>query len=207
MEGVVLCSGGIAMKKMLLLAVLVAGIAAPAAAQSVAYGQSTEVRGSLLYHDLGLNEEGRIEEGFDLQGEIIGPKLNALKWIAAPRASLMASVNTAGGTNYVAASLVWGGNWSERWFGEFGLGYALHDGDTTVVYKRDDPRYQRLDPNRLATGSADLFRLGLLVGYRVSDRMTVSLASEHLSHAGLLGKGNRQGLDGAGLRIGYTLGQ
>jgi lipid A 3-O-deacylase len=168
---------------------------------------AAEVRIGVLGHDLGWNSgAGGKEGGLDLQAELVGAPLPLPAWTGRPRPSLSISANSEGDTNYAGANLIWRAQATDRLFGEFTLGYVVHDGETTLPPNPADPIRIRKDRDNIIFGSRDVFRLNLQAGVRLSERVEAALVLEHLSHGQILASGRNEGLDSAGLRLGYRFG-
>ena len=104
----------------------------------------------------------------------------------------MASLNLAGGTNFLVGGL--SARFGERVYVRPGLGLAIHDGSAS--------NFQL--PDRLAFGSRILFEPEVGVGARINERMTIEASWVHLSHATLLGRQN-PGIDNIGVRLNLAL--
>lgn len=100
---------------------------------------------------------------------------------------VLASVNTEGGTNYVAAGLSW--KWGTKLYLRPGIGLAIHDGQDGTHRTGD-------------LGSRVLFVPELAAGVQISERASIELSYVHLSHAWLFGDRN-PGIDMVGLRISF----
>ena len=172
----------------ILLAVAVAlpGLTPAAFAQE---GIVSEMRVGLLAHDVDALSFNR-ESGADVNLEVLFTSPDLLQAIGAPRPHLGTSVNTSGDTSILYTGLTWHWELMPRLFTEAHLGGAVHNGKIISD-----------DPGRKSLGSRALFRLGLSVGYDLTERYNASLIFDHVSNAGL-GSAN-EGMDSVGLRIGY----
>lgn len=193
------------MARPFLLALVAAAIASPAAAGEAFVG--------VYAHDVddGISY-GHFEEGAQV---VVGARttaLDELKAIGRPSVHLLAGVNTAGGTDYVAAGLSWRLRLSERFYLQPGVGIAVHD--SKINYPSpDEPgispaeRLKRLNDfeTKLDLNSRVLFEPELSLGYKATERLSVELSWIHLSHARLAGHYN-PGVADVGLRVLYRYG-
>jgi lipid A 3-O-deacylase len=184
------------------LALVLALSAAPARAAPDEAGEGglvSELRLSLLNHDVGFPNAHsahfdpfghRFEGGVDLGAEVIfrGPAL--LRPAFAPRPRLGFTINTAGHTDALYADLVWDHAFAAGPFVEGFLGGAVHDG-----HLRD------ANPHDSNLGSRLLFHLGLEAGWRFYRGLGVSLMWAHMSNSALAA--HNQGLDCIGIRLGW----
>ncbi|HXI88122.1 MAG TPA: acyloxyacyl hydrolase [Parvularculaceae bacterium] len=177
------------------LIVLAAGAAILMSAGAEARAPIDEIRLGVLAHDSGPFTR-RKEHGAGINGEIIFKAPRVLKFLGSPRPILGASIATEdGATNAVYAGLAWQVKLPSRFFVEGGAGIAVHDGDT---------QFKPTDKNINGTiylGCRALFRLSADLGYRLTDRLSVSAHADHMSNAGLCD--DNEGLDNTGVRLGY----
>ncbi|MCH8092603.1 MAG: acyloxyacyl hydrolase, partial [Proteobacteria bacterium] len=115
---------------------------------------------------------------------------DALGSIGSPRPHLGFSVNTGGDTDQFYAGLTWEWDFWRRLFAGFGLGGAIHDGETET---------SRTDRKEL--GCRVLFRGSLELGYRLTRRHGISLFYDQISNLAICDK--NEGLETAGVRYGY----
>ncbi|PWE16437.1 hypothetical protein DDZ18_13550 [Marinicauda salina] len=167
-----------------------------------AHAQLDEVRAGIAAHDWIENRE----DGPQLVGEVLFDSPDLLAAIGAPRPSLLASVNTRGGTNLGAASLIWDIEPAPRLRLEAGFGLAWHDGVIDVDVRRDRENALRLKDSRVLLGSRWLFRSQIGADYAVAERWAIGVFYEHYSHGQILASGRNQGLDEAGVRLSYRFG-
>ena len=104
------------------------------------------------------------------------------------------SLNSKGGTHYVAAGLAW--KFGDRLYVRPGLGLAVHTGSAA--------NFSNPDNRKIEFGSRILFEPELGIGARVNDRLTIEASWVHLSHATLLGRQN-PGIDNIGVRLNLAL--
>ena len=155
---------------------------------------------------------GHFEEGAQVVFGARTTALDELKVIGRARVHLLAGVNTAGGTNYVATGLSWRFRLSERFYIQPGIGLAIHDGKINYP-SPDEPgispaeRLKRLSDfeTKLDLGSRVLFEPELSLGYKATERLSVELSWIHLSHARLAGRYN-PGVGDVGVRLLYRYG-
>jgi lipid A 3-O-deacylase len=156
-----------------------------------AMGILDEAKLGLLAHDLPIGADRR-EQGVDTNLELLftSPALLAPVW--APRPDIGINVNSSGGNSYAYAGLTWEANFTDQFFGDLGLGGAVHDGpDLTAQTTRD----------RKGLGTRALFHESVALGYRVSANWNGSAYLDHVSNAGL-GRHN-PGITNLGMRLGY----
>jgi hypothetical protein len=155
---------------------------------------------------------GHFEEGAQIVFGARTTALDELKFIGRARVHLLAGVNTAGGTDYVATGLSWRFPISERFYIQPGIGVAIHDGKINYP-SPDEPgitpaeRLKRLSDfeTKLDLNSRVLFEPEVSIGYKATNRLSVELSWIHLSHARLAGRYN-PGVADVGLRVLYRYG-
>ena len=150
----------------------------------------------VLAHDIGFLGH-HVENGTDINGELLFASPGFLSWIGAPRPHIGGSVNTSGNTSYGYIGLTWS---YDLWRDLFGAGDAFfvagslgggaHDG-----YLNSGPSERKL------LGSRVLFRESAELGYRVTPAISISIMLDHLSNAGIADHNN--GLTNIGVRTGY----
>lgn len=167
-----------------LLLVVAALPVAPAQA-----GLVDEVRLGLLYHDPGGWGGSGIEEGFDVNGELIfSPAREVLSGVLRP--NLGFSLNSEGDTSKIYGGAVWEYRWPRGYFFDLALGLAVHDGETDEG-----------SANLNQLGSPVLFRVAFEAGFTVGRSHTISILFDHISNAYLADP--NEGLDTVGIRYGY----
>jgi hypothetical protein len=156
---------------------------------------------------------GHKEHGRQIVVGVRTASLDELSFIWRPRLHLIAGVNTAGGTDYVAAGLSWRFNFGDdRFYFAPGIGAAVHNGSVDLP-SPDAPGLTLAERQRrfydwqhkLDLGSRVLFEPELSLGWRATDRLSLELSWIHLSHAQLAGRQN-PGLGDFGLRAVYRYG-
>lgn len=154
-----------------------------------------EFKAGLMAHDITLG--GRhVENGADINGEILFVSPSFLDVIGAPRPHLGGWVNTRGNTDAAYAGLTWGLPIFKSIFGEsdgltiYGsLGGALQDG-----YEDSAPA------GRKRLGSPVLFRESVELGYQITPVYSISAMVDHISNANL--GSHNAGITNAGARVG-----
>lgn len=160
------------------VAAALAFLAFPAAADEVFVG--------LYDHDVDLNVTvSGYEPGASFQLGWRGEPSEPLRAIGRPSPYALASVNTEGASNFVAAGLSW--KVGDRVYFRPGLGVAYVD-------------YEAGRADRIDYGSHVVFAPEVAVGWRVSERTSVEASWIHLSHAQLFSKQN-PGMDAVGIRV------
>ena len=156
---------------------------------------------------------GHTEHGKQIVFGVRTAALDELSFIWRPRAHLIAGVNTAGGTDYVAAGLSWRFNFGgDRFYFSPGIGVAVHNGSVNLP----SPYEPGLTPaeqqrrlynweHKLDLGSRVLFEPEWSLGWRATDRLSLELSWIHMSHAQLAGHQN-PGLGDFGIRAVYRYG-
>lgn len=196
------------MRVLMIAALTAAGAALPLAAPASA-GVVEEFRLGVMQHDLDVLNEGSggKEDGFNVTGSVVLATPGILQWAWDPEPFGMFSWNSDGGTNFGAVGLKWDRRFTDRFFGEFDFGYAIHDGVVELPPNPGDPVRIRLAETRVIFGSRDLFYSSLSAGLRVTDHVDTALVFEHLSHGQILAEGKNEGLDTFGLRFSYRFGE
>jgi len=170
-----------------------------------AHADVNEVRVGLMAHNICITncKNADKENGPDLELEADWDSPHVLHWLGSPRPYALASINLAGETSHVAVGLDWRFRLTEHWSLEPGIGYAIHNGKVRNPYPDGDPRATQFSDEHILFGSRDLFRPTLGLTYAVNDHWDAQFFYAHLSHGQILGKGRNQGVDDAGIRIGY----
>lgn len=166
-----------------------------------------QLRLGVYAHDVDvLNEDaGGVEDGVNVAAEVVLDPIPGADWALKPRPYGQFSWNSAGGTNFGGFGLAWTTPRENRVFGEFGVGYVIHDGVTDLPQPASNPTRLRLAQTRVIFGSRDLFRTTFAVGVKLTARLDAALVFEHLSHGQILATGKNEGLDNLGLRLSYDL--
>lgn len=148
-----------------------------------------EMKVGLLNHDVdGLWSGFNRESGADVNIELVvgrGVELFGGKI----RPALGASVNTTGDTSKAYVDLRWDRDFDSGVFVGIGVGAAVHDGELSPAR------------GRKALGSRVLFHIPVEAGFRVSERIGISLYFDHVSNAYLADE--NEGMDTLGIRLGY----
>lgn len=144
------------------------------------------------------------EGGVNFEAEALSKPIAALRMVGAPRAYVMASVNSNGDTSFVAAGLYWRLRLNRDWTLEPGFGVAVHDGARHNPYGSGDPRAAQFAHDHQLLGSRWVFRDSLALDRRVGEGRAVGIVFEHLSNGGaLFGHSDNQSLNEIGVR--YTI--
>jgi hypothetical protein len=176
---------------------VVAGAVAAAALLVVSPAQAGDVLIGAMAHDFHAIGAGGTEGGVDVAVGWRSERIEALRWLWRPRVLATVVANTAGGTDYAQAALVWRLDLTKRLYFEPGVGAAVTDGiDSPVAH----------GGRKLDLGSRVLFSPQGAVGWKLNDRAAVEASYTHLSHAYLAGNRN-PGLDDLGLRLVWRLGE
>lgn len=154
---------------------------------------------------LGVGAAGR-EGGADLQ---LGMRTSRLAGIwGRPQAHVIASFNSRGTSNFLAAGASWPVDLTAGFYLRPGLGLALTDGKAGLpavnapgLTPAETARRLRLYNTRIDFGSKLLFQPELALGYRLNEQWAAEVSWVHLSNGQILHKGKNQGLDDLGLRV------
>ncbi|MBB5517888.1 acyloxyacyl hydrolase [Amphiplicatus metriothermophilus] len=154
-----------------------------------------EIRVGAALQDTGPFADNK-EKGAALSAEVLFDSPEALAFLGRPRPQAGVSVATAGGaTSYAYAGLAWDQSIGRRFFVSAAAGFAVHDGETGL--DSGEP----IRPESAYLGCRLVARLAGDVGYRLSERLSLSVHLSHLSNAGLCSP--NEGLDALGFRLGY----
>jgi lipid A 3-O-deacylase len=162
----------------------------PFSQSHAASGILDEADVGLLAHDIPLGDT-RQESGVDGNAELRFVSPDFLAPIFAPRPHVGISVNSNGGNSYAYAGLTWTANFSPMWYGNLGLGGAVHDGPDNST-----------DPTHKGLGTRALFHEYLELGAHISAPWSTSLFLDHVSNADIAR--HNPGLTNIGLRVGYS---
>jgi len=188
-------------KKFCLSSIIIwAGTAAPA------FAQISEVRAGISEFDeetTGINwaVDFANENSVGINIGVVFDEPKFLKWALTPQPYIGGMVNLEGHTSYAAAGLLWRQSLGEKFYTDFSLGLAVHDG--TLDVRLEEPfneDFFRLF-SEIEFGSRILFKPQLGLGYRVTDEWAGEIFYEHLSHANLLDDKNNDGVDIIGARV------
>jgi lipid A 3-O-deacylase len=147
------------------------------------------------------------EDGPNLEFQVSFDSPSFLSWAGAPQPYVMASVNTAGDTSFGGAGLEWRWNFAGNWALEPGVGIVVHDGAVNNPYANGTQEAADFSEENVLLGSEALFRTSIGLTYDFAGPLEAQLFFEHLSHGQILASGRNQGLDQAGIRVGYQFGQ
>lgn len=166
----------------------------------------SELRAGVMLHDvetsymnplLALPESIDFSKWQNLNLEILfrPPDAEWVHWLGSPRIGLEASLNFAGKESYARLASVWHiPIFDTPFFYEPMLGATVHDG-----ILRDAPA------DRRNLGCRFLFQYGFNLGANLSESATVMMTVEHSSHFWLCGADTNDGINRAGIRMGFKL--
>lgn len=151
----------------------------------------SEIRLGWLIHDVHVISFNR-ETGSDVNAELLFVPLpfHWVESIGSPRPHLGVSINTAGHTSQVYAGFTWQAQLPNDFFVEAMAGGAAHNGNRRLE-----------NEDRKALGTHLLFRLGVSLGYNITEKVNISVMLDHVSNAGI--DDANEGLENLGIRIGY----
>jgi len=153
-------------------------------------GFVSELKLGVSAHDLRFIAADPVEDGVDINGEVLFVSPRFLEPLFAPRPHLGLQVNTQGGTSQVYAGVTWTFDLTdELWLGLSGGG-AIHNGEALDF-----------NSDRKALGSNVLFRLSAELGFDVTENFNLSVYFDHESNAFLAPI--NPGLDNIGMRAGW----
>lgn len=177
---------------------------APAAAQAV---ESVHV--GVLAHNVCVTDckNANKEDGPVVELQLDWGSPDFLNWAGSPRPYAVASINPSGDASFAGIGLEWRWEFAEGWAVEPGVGYVIHDGEVENPYPPGDPQAQVFSADHVLLGSRDLFRTSIGLTRELSGPWEAQLFFSHLSHGQILGTGRNQGMDQAGIRIGYRFGE
>lgn len=150
----------------------------------------SELRAGVYAHD--LLGPARERDNADLTGEIVFDSPYFLSWAFAPRPRFGGTLSGNGGTSLVYVDLGWTIALGEKWFADFSVGAAMHDG-----------HLRSTNPHENQYGCRANFHETLSIGYRMSEAWSVMLTGEHMSNASLCDEND--GLTNIGVRFAYGL--
>lgn len=135
------------------------------------------------------------ESGADVQ---VGIRFEPTKldFLGNPEPYFLASVNTAGDTNFLAGGLSWKIEAGKIYIRP-GIGLALHTAPAT----RFDPILRR----RTDLGSRVLFAPEIGVGTKLAENIDVEASWVHISNAQLFDSGQNPGIDMIGFRMTFKM--
>ncbi len=188
-----------------------AGVAAFGAAMTLApaaHAGIDEVHVGVMQHNICVTDckNADKEDGPNLELQVSFDSQGWLGWAGSPQPYLMASINTAGDTSFGGFGLEWRWDFAEGWAIEPGVGYIMHDGETNNPYPNGSPEAAAFTEENVLLGSEDLFRTSLGLTRDFEGPWEAQVFFEHLSHGQILGEGRNQGMDQAGIRLGYQFG-
>lgn len=150
-----------------------------------------------MAHDVGIFGD-HIEDGADINGELIFKSPDFLKILGSPRQDVGISINTDNKTSFIYLDIL---NWDPVLFrdvlraddgiyaGGF-LGGAVHDGN--LDHESDGKK---------ALGTRALYHLGVNLGYQINSVNSIEIYFAHLSNAGA--SSHNAGINDIGLRTGF----
>ncbi|MCF8470446.1 MAG: acyloxyacyl hydrolase [Parvibaculum sp.] len=149
----------------------------------------SELRAGIYAHDLlGPALE---RDNADITGEIVFDSPYLLSWAFAPRPRFGGTLSGNGGTSLVYVDLGWTIALGEKWFADFSVGAAVHDGHLSGSRPYENQYGCRANFHETAS-----------IGYRMSDAWSLMLTGEHMSNASLCDEND--GLSNIGLRLAYS---
>ncbi|MDX2233326.1 MAG: acyloxyacyl hydrolase [Hyphomonadaceae bacterium] len=167
-----------------------------------------EIKAGVLGHNICISACSNANKE---DGPVIDVQLNfrspgVLRAVGSPRPYVSASPNVSGDPSFVAAGLEWRWEFAEGWAFTPGLGYALHNGETQNPFPNGTPQSTAFNNDNVLYGSEDLFRTSLGLTRDLGETWRVEGFVVHYSHGQILGNGRNQGVDQAGVRLGYRFG-
>jgi len=143
--------------------------------------------------DLGLGKESNTT---DIQLEVDSAQPQVLRFLGAPHLNATLALNTAGKTDFGSVGLAWDRRLIGSLYGSLQFGIGDSDG---VTRPSSDPK----DRDRLLLGSKALFREAAGVNWRMKNHWLIGVQFVHASNGLILGRRYNEGINDAGVRIGY----
>jgi lipid A 3-O-deacylase len=147
--------------------------------------------------DLGRGKESNSQD-IELELDTVRPQF--LRFLGAPRLNATLALNASGLTDFGGVGLVWDRRLIGRLSGSIELGVDQTDGVTEPAAGPAGDYDRR---HRLLLGSKTLFREAAGADWALTDRWSVGAEYVHLSNGGILSHGHNEGINDAGLRLGY----
>lgn len=150
------------------------------------------------------------ETSVSISGEVLFDEPKFLKWALSPQPYIGGSINLEGKTSFGGAGLLWRQSIGKKFYGDFALGLAIHDGTLAVEPSKrfldilaevetfensdDIPEALRAEARaeirdefdrretEIEFGSRVLFRLQGAIGYNVNKDWAGEVYVEHLSN-------------------------
>ena len=165
-----------------------------------------EVHVGVLAHNIQIidGKNANKEDGPVVEAQLNFDSPHFLHWAGKPQPYVVASVNVAGDTSFGGAGLEWQVLLAQKWRLNAGIGYVIHDGELRDPYPSGSAQSAQFAEDHVLLGSRDLFRLSLGLSREFSEHWSGQLFYSHLSHGQILGHGRNQGMDQAGVRVGYS---
>lgn len=182
-------------------------LGALAAGAGTAHAGIESVHVGVIAHNVRVidGKNANKEDGPIIEAQVNFSAPGFLRWAGAPQPYILLAPNVSGDTSFGGIGLEWrvplGGAWSL----EPSLGYVLHDGETTNPFPNGTPEAAAFAEEHVQYGSEDLWRVSLGLSRELTERMSGQLFFTHYSHGQILGSGRNQGVDQAGVRIGFRL--
>ena len=152
-----------------------------------------EVRFGAFAHDpFNKEDDGKVDAAFELLTSRLPIDTgNSFTDLLIPKLHAGAMINFAGKTSYGYTGFTWQFPVFGPVFLEGALSFALHNGKEREI------------PGRAGMGCAVNFREFGGIGVDIGPNWRVIAGVEHVSHAGVLCKGENDGLTNIGARVGY----
>lgn len=189
----------------------IAGAAAFGAAMAMAPSAQAgidEIHVGVMAHNICVTDckNANKEDGPNVEFQVSFDSPDFLDWAGSPQPYLMGSANTQGDTSFGGFGLEWRWEFADGWAIEPGFGYVVHDGATNNPFANGTPEAAAFAEENVLLGSKDLFRTSLGLSRDLPGPWEAEVFFEHLSHGQILGEGRNQGMDQAGVRLGYKFG-
>jgi len=134
------------------------------------------------------------EDGTNIQIGVRGNPEKALQKIGSPSLYIFVSINDGDDTDFIAGGLSWHIDLADNLYFRPGIGIALQS--------RTTERFRLFDGTRIDLGSAVLFEPELILGYELSDKVSIEATWQHISHARIF-DGQNPGVDLMGARLAF----
>ncbi len=136
------------------------------------------------------------EQGANIILGVRGNPETGLEKLGSPSLYIFIALNDGEDTSFVAGGLSWHIDIAKKLYFRPAIGIALQG--------RTAPRFRLSDRRRTDLGSALLFEPELILGYEISNRLSVELTWQHISHATIF-SGQNPGIDIMGARLAFKL--
>jgi hypothetical protein len=151
-------------------------------------------------HDVNDLGNGKESNAADIEVEVDTVQPHALRVLGAPHIAATLALDTRGRTNFGGVGLMWDHRLFDRLYGSVQFGVDLTDGVRAPAPGAQGTLERQ---HRLLLGSKVLFREAAGLDWRLSERWSVGVEYVHLSNGSILARRYNEGVNDAGVRLGY----